>query len=140
MRKPRAIIYDDNALLLSVLKEYLTFRGYEVLAAQDPVVCPLCDNSAACTVRTPCTDIIITDFNMPKINGIELLKAQFQKGCKVPAGSKVLMSGNIDNSRLRSIKELGTVFFEKPFSFELLSDWLDGREQLMDLSQPLGIT
>ena len=34
-------------------------------------------------------------------------------------------------------KELGSVFLQKPFTLEDLSAWLDEREPLMDLSQPL---
>ena len=139
VRNRRAIIFDDNSDLLSLLKDYFTHRGYEVVTDQDPVVCPECENNANCRNLKPCADIFITDFNMPKMNGIERLKEQSQRGCKIPARSKALISADIDDNKLKSIDELGSAFLEKPFSLKTLSAWLDEREQLMDLSEPLGI-
>jgi CheY-like chemotaxis protein len=113
MRKRRAIIFDDNDLLLSVFKDYFMHRGYEVLTTEAPVVCPVCDNNIVYADKS-CADVIITDFNMPHMNGIERLKAQSQRGCKVPAGNKVLMLGYVDESGLWPSRSWAQFFSKNP--------------------------
>ena len=41
IRKKRAVIYDDDDMILKVLKEFLSMRDYEVFTFQSPVICPL---------------------------------------------------------------------------------------------------
>jgi len=42
MRKPRAIIFDDDIFILILLKDFFLMRGYEVLHLSGPtIVCPL---------------------------------------------------------------------------------------------------
>jgi response regulator RpfG family c-di-GMP phosphodiesterase len=139
MRKPRVIIYDDEIKILGFLTDYFTLRGYEVLAFNEPMHCPVYEEHDRCANHHPCSDIIITDLNMPKMNGIEMLQNQSQRGCRVAAKSRAFMSGFLDNESVDRIKELGGIFFQKPIAFNELSDWLDERERNLDLSQPLGI-
>ena len=49
------------------------------------------------------------------------------------------MPGGLDDAAQSGVKELGRMYFQKPFSFEEIAKWLDARETLMDLSQPLGV-
>jgi DNA-binding NtrC family response regulator len=138
MRKRRAIIFDDNVVMMNLLKDFFILRGYEVLTVQEPVVCPVCDGKPDCAGLGSCADIIMTDFSMPALNGIERLSAQAKWGCRVPSRNKILMSGYIDEAKIKIVNDMGCTFFEKPFSFESLSNWLDEREPQMDLAQPLG--
>jgi CheY-like chemotaxis protein len=139
MRKRRAIIYDDDAGVADMLKEHFLLRGYEALTFQKPVNCPAYDEAGVCGERHPCADIILADLNMPDMSGIEMLRVQSRNGCRVPAGSRALMSGDIDERGEKDVRELGCVYFQKPFSFDEVAVWLDGREAQMDLSQPLGM-
>lgn len=139
MRKRRAIIYDDEPVVLFVLKDFFEGRGYDVLACREPVVCPIYGDGAECASRHACGDIMVTDYKMPRMNGIELLQAQARKGCKVMPGNKALLSGYLDDDKIASIQDLGSAFFEKPVEFEELGRWVDACEQRMDLSLPLGI-
>ena len=139
MRKRRAIIYDDDPGVANMLKEHFKLRGYEVQTRQKPATCPAYDDNAACKERYPCADIILVDFNMPDMNGIDMLRAQSRNGCRVPAGSRALMSGALGEGGQEGIKELGCMYFQKPFSFDEIAAWLYKREKLMDLSQPLGM-
>ena len=139
MRKRRVIIYDDNLDVANMLKEHFTLRGYEALTYQEPVSCPAYEEYAACKELHPCADIILVDFNMPKMNGIDMLRAQSLHGCKVPAKSRALMSGGLDDEAQEGVKELGCIYFQKPFSFDEIAKWLAEREKLMDLSRPLGM-
>lgn len=114
-------------------------REYEVLTYQRPVACPAYDDIGACKEPYSCADIILAELNMPQMNGIDMLRVQSRNGCRVPAGSKALMSGDLDDRGRKGIRELGCMYFQKPFSFNEVSTWLNEREQQMDLSRPLGM-
>ncbi len=140
MRNRRAVIYDDDTLILGMMNEYLTQRGYEVMTFREPVVCPICENAADCTSLNACADVMFTDLMMPLMNGVELLKAQIQRGCKLPVKNKAIMSGyDIEQFYPQEIRDLDCTFFRKPFDFEEISLWLSVRELQMDLLQPLAI-
>ena len=136
MRKPRAIIYDDNADVANVLKDHFTLRGYDVLTYHEPARCPVYVSRAACS-ETACADIVIVDFHLPAMNGLELLRAQSLRGCRVPAGNRALMVGALPDATLHGLKELGCRYVQKPFAWSEIAVWLDAREALIDLSQPL---
>ncbi len=140
MRNRRAVVYDDDEVILDVLKQYLSLRGYEVITFAEPVVCPINEDSALCTNLNACADIMITDLMMPTMNGIELLKAQIQRGCKLAMKNKALMSGyDTDHFESEEIYEMGCAFFRKPFDFSQFGKWLSVRELQMDLLQPLSV-
>jgi CheY-like chemotaxis protein len=139
MRKRRAIIFDDEPVVLLVLKDFFETRGYEVLAFREPVICPVYGNTTGCTNKAPCGDIVLADHGMPTMTGIELFHAQARNGCKLTSKNKALLTGYMDDRRMQDIKDLGIAFFEKPVPFDMLGRWVDECEPRMDLSLPLGI-
>ena len=65
-KKPdRVLVVDDDALIVAALTRILQSEGYEVVAHQDP-------REAA---RATDVQVVLTDFMMPHMNGIELLNA-----------------------------------------------------------------
>jgi DNA-binding NtrC family response regulator len=140
MRKRRVIIYDDEKGILNVLTDYFSMRNYDVVTFESPVVCPIDVNNGLCTNNNACADIIITDFMMTGMTGVELFKAQSLRQCRVPIKNKALISGSVGDSQLEKMREEGYATFAKPFNFRLLSGWLEELEPGMDLSRPLGIT
>jgi len=83
MRKPRVIIFDDEPSLLELLELCFAKWGYEVFSYSTPVVCPLNGSSAGiCESHAPCADLVISDFQMPQMTGIELFQLQAQRGCR----------------------------------------------------------
>lgn len=138
MRKRRAVVIDDEEFVLDILKDYFSTRGYDVFAYTGPIVCPIhSDERNPCDTDYPCADVVITDFTMPRMNGLELLQEQSRQGCMLRSENKAVMSGYLDRESHRKIKELGYEFFQKPIDFSRLSAWLDECETRMDLSQPL---
>ena len=132
------MLYDDDQIVLDMLKLFFTRRGYEVFDYIEPVVCPLNKKSAeSCDNCHPCADMIISDYQMPKMTGIELLQNQSKRGCKVATKMKVIMSGYSDENIIAQCNELGYSFFQKPFTFSKLSAWLSEHEKHFDLSQQL---
>jgi DNA-binding response OmpR family regulator len=139
MRKPRAIIFDDEIFILNMLKDFFLMRGYEVLSFNDPnTICPLYgDGGEACRNDRPCCDIMITDFAMPGVNGVELLEFQERKGCKLDIRNKAVISGYIDDWNRQRVRQMGCNFLQKPFTLYALSQWLSACEKRIDLTSPL---
>jgi YesN/AraC family two-component response regulator len=109
-----------------------------VLTCNNPAACHVYDNhSGSCIKQSQCSDILITDFKMPRMSGIELLQAQFLRDCKLDKKNKAVISGQIDNENKKAINKLGCAFFRKPFELSELSDWLNECEKRMDLSKTL---
>lgn len=59
---------DDSATIRELLRDTLTAAGYVVVTAVDG------SDALAKMVREPC-DMLVTDLNMPKIDGIDLVSA-----------------------------------------------------------------
>lgn len=139
MRKPRVVIFDDETLILGLMRDFFAMRGYEVLSYSDPTnICPLYGpKDHACGHFEPCTDVILTDFSMPGMNGVELLEKQGQKGCPLENRNKAVMSGYIDDDHRRRLAAQGFHFLQKPFTIFALADWLSGCEQRFDLTRRL---
>lgn len=139
MRKPRVIIYDDDVTVLDMLKTFLIRRGYEVLAFNEPISCPIYEKLASCCeVAYACADITISDFNMPRMNGIQLLELQSQRKCKIDIRNKAIISGHFSDETLREIENMGCSFINKPFRLSEIAHWLDTCANRMDLSRPVG--
>lgn len=139
MRKPRIIIFDDEAIILELLENCFVKLGYEVFSYQTPVVCPLNINFAgSCESLAPCADLMISDFRMPQITGIELFQLQEQRGCKIGRDRKAIMSGYSKGELLTQFGDLGYRFFEKPFACSDLAGWTSECEMGFDLTRQLG--
>lgn len=139
MRRRRAIIYDDEPVVLLVLKDFFETKGYEVLAFREPVVCPVYGVGTVCAHKAPCGDIMLTDRKMPGMTGIELLQEQIRRGCLLNPRNKALLSGHLDDEMANQIRDLGAVFFQKPVEFDRLDRWVQECEQRMDLARPMAI-
>jgi CheY-like chemotaxis protein len=139
MRKRRAIVYDDEALITSMFRMYLSSLNYEVLTFAEPVAsCPIySSDSDVCSKTAACADIILTDFQMPRMNGIQLLEAQVKNGCKLSIKNKALVSAYLDDVNLKKVEQLGCAYFHKPLDFSKFSAWLADCEKRIDLSKPL---
>ncbi len=117
MRKKRALIFDDDVSILQLLKAVLSNMDYEVFTYNEPTVCPIYERNAEhCNQKAPCADILITDFEMPQMNGIELLQNQTRRGCPLNPRNKTVISGNESIGNDETIKQLGVSFFKKPIN------------------------
>lgn len=136
MRRIRALIFDDNESICSVLWRLLEKRGYEVFTFLDPDSCSLHRTpTCPCPMDHACVDIIITDINMPNVSGLEFIKNQLKKGCKVK--NVALMSGTWTDYEAEYAQRLGCQVFHKPFSLDELNEWLDDCEKKIDTNRAL---
>ncbi len=132
----RVLIFEDNNFVRCTLKDFLGEFGYEVFSFEDPVASPLYKkNYCDCRTGKTCADIIISDVNMPYINGLDFIKGQIQKGCKVK--SLALMSGDWTHTNLQRAQNLGCRIFNKPFDILEIVRWIEVCQKRMDPSREL---
>jgi two-component system chemotaxis response regulator CheY len=67
MATKHALIVDDSATMRNMIKAVVTEMGFEVITAQD-------GEKAFRSAQSQSFDIIITDINMPNMDGIELIR------------------------------------------------------------------
>lgn len=138
MRKRRAVVFENDIVVMGLLKMFLSLRGYDVLAYQEPVECPVNAGSDVCDMILPCGDIEIVDYSMARMNGLDLIRAQARRHCKLGEKNKALLIGYFDTVKKSDIAAAGCAAFEKPVNFTELARWFDECEARMDLSQGLG--
>ena len=64
----RVLVVEDNATIVSVVKYFLELEGFEVLVAADGLA------GLDMAIRE-CPDVIVSDVNMPGMDGLEMVKA-----------------------------------------------------------------
>ena len=130
------MIFDDDTKVLAILKDYFSILNFEVQAFSEPLLCLPSDDKNSCI--NPCADIIITDFQMPRINGVELLGHQIQQGCPINIKNKAIMSGALPAKYADYMEGLADAFFQKPIRLHELNIWVTECIGRNDLLKPLG--
>lgn len=118
------LILDDDPFVLSLLKTAFEKRGYNVLTYTNPDQCPLyCSLSCHCTLfKNGCPDVILSDVNMPHVNGVKLIEELKRKNCKcIKIG---LMSGDWSDADIEKAARWDVAVFSKPFELSALLSWV----------------
>jgi len=106
---PRILIVDDEEAILYVFERYLSLAGYRVSVADN-------GRDAVRIGEAGPVDLLITDFRMPGMNGVEVIHALRDLQPGLPA---LVISGNpIEAGTMPP----GVRFLSKPVS---MSDLLD---------------
>ena len=138
MRKPRAIVVDDDELILDIFRHIFESIGYEVLTANTSMTCAFFrEHTNSCPQHDRCTDILITDNNMPNMTGLELLEMQHHRGCKLTSKNKALITGNEDSKIAERATVLGCQLFPKPVPVSTIITWAQECEKRVDISEAL---
>ncbi|MBO1225566.1 MAG: response regulator [Candidatus Scalindua sediminis] len=131
LKKLRAIVLDDDYILRTLINDILKNRGYEVHSSSEPFFCPVyLDSKCPCPVEHFCSNIIITDINMPNMTGFEFIENLKRNACKIQ--NVAIMSGRWTDEELEHAKRLGCHTFEKPFKIDEFGKWLDDCEKKLD--------
>ncbi len=116
----RIILVDDEPTIRRNLAKYLTLQGHDVEAVENGV-------QALRAFDDGDVDLVITDINMPEMDGIEILAALRSRGSDVPV---IAMSGGGQFDKrllLTSATMLGAVTtLEKPFELDELAQAVNG--------------
>jgi CheY-like chemotaxis protein len=91
---------DDESTFLAVSKIYLERRGITVISAGSV-------REAMHLLDTCCFDAILSDYQMPDINGIEFLKMLREKRCPIPF---ILFTGRLSEDVLAEAISHGAMF------------------------------
>ncbi|MFZ5995138.1 MAG: response regulator [Thermodesulfobacteriota bacterium] len=67
MEKKRILVVDDEEIIRTVLLQAFEFFGYEIEAVENGI-------EAVKRIASKTYDLIITDYMMPKMNGLELTR------------------------------------------------------------------
>jgi len=116
----RILLVDDEPTIRRNLARYLAIQGHDVQAVENGL-------QALRAFDEGDVDLLITDINMPEMDGIEILTALRSRGSAVPV---IAMSGGGQFDKrllLTSATMLGAVTtLEKPFELEELARAVDG--------------
>lgn len=127
MKKMKIVVFEDEPASATMVETMLVHSGHEVHVFPDPTLCPIYrDHGAQCPKNSPCADVLISDYQMPEMTGLEFFMLQRKRGCKALDQNKALVSGTSVNKSMRhDIEELGCHFIKKPFKMTELLDWVD---------------
>ncbi len=102
---PRVLVVDDEPALVRIIERQLTKAGYAISTA--------CDGQRATELLSTCRfDAIVSDIDMPKMDGIRLLQAVRQQDPDVPV---ILMTGSPDlETAIQAITHGALLYLPKP--------------------------
>ena len=112
------LIVDDSLPMRSVIKRTLKAAGYgsaDLLEAAN-------GQEAIDLLKNNWVDIIITDYNMPVMNGLEFIKAikKEEESKDIPV---VVISTEGNESKIKEFMDCGAVgYITKPFAAEAIRD------------------
>ncbi len=109
------LLVDDDDTVLEITRVMLTMLGFEVLAAKDGIEAVEMFQQHKSHIR-----FVLTDFAMPRMNGLETLTALRQIAPDIPV---ILASGyNEEQVMDDSHPERPQVFLAKPYGIQALKD------------------
>jgi DNA-binding NtrC family response regulator len=106
--KPTVMIVDDEDMVITSVKAFLQLEtDYDIRGFTDP-------EEAASFARDNRVDVAVSDYLMPKMNGIQLLSKVKETQ---PEASRVLLTGHADKqSAIQAINEVALFqYLEKPW-------------------------
>jgi DNA-binding NtrC family response regulator len=106
--KPTVVLVDDEEMVITSVRAYLALEtDYRVEGFTDP-------EEAARFIRERKYDVIVSDYLMPKMTGIQLLR---QAKDTAPEASRILLTGHADKqSAIDAINSVALFqYIEKPW-------------------------
>jgi CheY-like chemotaxis protein len=114
--------------MLQFYQILLEKRGYETFLYRHPGLCPLNGLAACgCPVGTCCSDVIISDLQMPGINGLVAIEELRKRNCKQP--QVAIISGSWTEEAMERAASLGCKALSKPIHAPELVAWLEEVER-----------
>ena len=125
------MVIDDDKMILMILKQTLTKEGYRVLTVES-------GEEGIAMLATSNADLVLTDYMMPGMSGIEVLNIIKQNQPLLPI---IMLTGHGDVALTIKAIQLGAVdFIEKPIHskelIEVIKRTLEISEQVQSVSQP----
>ena len=103
-----ALLVDDNVAILDILGECLTLLNYRTTTVLNAF-------AALKVLKKDKVDVVISDYSMPEMDGVEFLK-EIRKLFPLEPPPFVLISGTLFSPEtICFVEESGAVFLRKPF-------------------------
>lgn len=115
-KKHKILVIDDNEWIRDTLKQLLAMSGYQVDVADNGV-------AGLNKIKSKSYDVVLTDIQMPEVDGIELLKQIKEYDSTLPV---VMITGfpTVDTA-IQSMRQGASDFLTKPFRYEQVSMVVD---------------
>ena len=108
-RRPGILVVDDDAGIRENIAELLSSENYEVVSAANA-------DEAMRVLESQRIDLLLTDFQMPGRNGVELIEAARRANHRVPA---ILMTAYLYVfEQMDERRREGVTLLRKPFDAE----------------------
>lgn len=113
----RILVAEDDPHILRLISMWLTRQGHEVVEARNGL-------SARDLIQAEPVDVLVSDINMPGLDGLELIEAV------VPGGlvhrGVIVLTNRWDHGEIRDrLAEWGVQVLPKPFSPTKLSELIE---------------
>lgn len=113
----RVLVAEDDPHILRVISMWLKRQGHEVLEARNGL-------AARDSLQTEAVDILVTDVNMPGLDGLELIESVLPQQ-RVRQGV-VVLTNRWDHGEIRErLAKWGVHVLPKPFSPSRLSGLIE---------------
>ena len=121
-RKHIAVIEKNHEMRI-MLEQLLGCLGHEAAGYDSPFAFPCCTDGS-CTSDRKCFDaLIINCNNNTELDGMDFIKCQKEKNCKIL--KMAVMSGSWNHEGLKKSRVLKCKLLSKPFSMEELEEWIE---------------
>jgi CheY-like chemotaxis protein len=132
----RILLLEDNGFIRLALSTLLRKRGWEVFSYAYPGLCPLLASPGCeCNAAEVCADALVTDLEMPSMNGLAFVRALLQKGCRIP--NLAMITDSLSHELLAEARAVGFAVFEKSAGVAALVDWLGDVEAKLGADRQL---
>ena len=101
----KILVADDNTDIRKVIKAALSGKGYKIVEAEDGA-------AAIKKLQAEKFDLLITDYDMPGVNGVEVMEKALALYPRMPV---LLVSANLPPAVAGKAKRSATCILEKPF-------------------------
>ncbi len=117
-RKLEVVVVDDEEQITELLKTFI------LCIAQETRIHTFNDSIVAkdFIARNP-VDILITDYKMPRFNGLQLMESV------PPRVKKVMISGYLSEIAEEKLQKLNATFFEKPVPLRALAKIISEQQE-----------
>jgi DNA-binding response OmpR family regulator len=114
----KILVVDDDLLTLNILEKYLQNQGLQVVVANSAIL-------GAELLKSEHFNLVITDLNMPEVNGLEFLLWIKQHSPK----SEVIIITSAGTSEIKKFaNQKGALgYFEKPVNLKELDDFIKNK-------------
>jgi two-component system chemotaxis response regulator CheY len=112
----KILVVDDFATMRKVIRNLLKQGGYEnIVEAEDGVI-------ALKTMKSQKIDFVVSDWNMPNMTGLELLKAVRADEELKSTPFLMVTAEALQDNVIAAVKAGVSNYIVKPFTAEVLSD------------------